>query len=1829
MGEVLPGIAAMGKPKATVLPGIEKLAFIKPGEGSMSGVLQPYQFDEFGFQPKLGQDNYKIRAQAQGWGEQLAKTIGNLVPNIATGILEGIGYLGELFDPAQDYDNGLIRTMQSWRNPFGEVYRENPEEVFDLGDPAWWFNNVGQLTESAAEFALPGAVFGKAFSTVAKGAKALTAGSRFANGIAVGADLAAQGATAATLAYMEGAMSGNQVYKEIYQQQYTQLKNRGVDPLEAEQTARELAAKGAAATVRLNTLINTAMNFVSLEPFFHNGENKIRSWVNTEGKRLQGESIADWKKRIASAAEQNPELKKILAGPSKWMYVPGMISEGVEEVNTQYAEETGREVGGIRAKKNLDTISDYFDKIGNQEGLLNFALGVFGGIAQTAILQSVPVHAIERIGADGKPILKPGSETAFETRRVSARTRDAFQRARYYDSIKEAMVADIDWYSQKSADLEKAVAAGKPLEAQKIRNEMLGAHNLNAVMLGNASNWISEYERIGATDNTKDLGEPIAAQIQELSAQIEQDKKQGADTSQAEAQVEELRKQYDKVKGKTQAMLKGLAYDRNDNEYKKRAQQAAEDVKWMDKTHAELREKYLDETNPHSEEMVNHIFARTVSQHITKRLMDAEEQQLNKDELLMGSINRHTATIEVANLVAKDLNTDIENLKKATDKKEIERLLSKYKVAVNSDADIQSKIKELVDVLSRRKQAHKDVVDQATAQLHRDSGYDAWKENNKGSFDDYLKYIGETSPVDTDFIGRKVELAKTKIEYELGETSLAEVKSKRGRDAFTKAAQKDKSEWTRREEQRRVQATAAVLERKFGKETAAKLTRAKVQSQLDDVKRKIEALKKERNELSKKFTENNTRKEQINAKPFFKSLKDKIVTVAELTKQNAEIDNRLEVIKTTIERLEVQKQQLEDKLQELIQAEEDAKNVTIDELKDEPATNPVVAETPEVTPESAPVVKPVEVDTSAIAATTYAELVDMVSGEVRDMLDNIEMLQKLRMENGERYSYDLAKKGLQDAVNSQLISEDTMHKAIMWQKEYLESTVQKNASVAPVVEETISTDMEKEIEQKARGLESASKGDKGIFWTQFKGVRQDYEKDQEVEIEAVSKHGVKFKGDSKWRNFEPYYYFKNLTKEQEIRDRYEVEAAAAAKATAVDANDLENMSEPMIPVIDGALDMETFAQDQIAEHVTEKTATSSKVNTASIEYREIAPGTEVWDEEGQRMVKMTKYKFLPEYDKLDPNANHNILRPNFVQPGDELEFRVDTEFSGQVNFDQMLVNDEYGKPQKRAESFADHVDVNGKIIMNEEGDGFYNVPIAIYHKRTGEKIGYLPRTDWVTAKYENSVNYRNMRNVLTDAFGNVISSDNVRVQKEKLVAMRRNIAAAFNEGNGQVYSAPVTIVNPGHIFYNTTMNYDSEWMKYKNQQAKNVLPDTSLELVIINNGTAFKGSKVPYDGPANFNETTIRRQFGSSRNQPAVLLPMPNGAKSLSPLETVTLENRAADTFTIARAIEAYVAFHENKATAFHEKLIGKIREVTSQGGTGRPLDITNEKDLELFINQYFTYTQWFKDYHTQADRPAGTNEKKEPRFKLAIGKRTGTGRADIKIGTTFSGVAPMYAKIGDDGSLDTDFEEALIQGLGTHRKAIVFTNGELRGINHPKEFQSITVTKRKDSDGNWVIATKKHANYNEYVKSFTTSHVYGKHRIGSDGKPDPNGRYVYGANPVIEFYHEAIINTPVLKKASAADLAAVLQGEQQVTGDPFLGQEDSVFGELLGADPLMSYTGTIEGAVEASIENLTKLQQSTPADQRNSKSPEQVQAEMHSNGIDQIAPGFNPFLKC
>ena len=212
------------KPKGKVekLPDLSSLSST-PEEG-LSGIRQNYAYDDYNFQPKLNADNDKLRAQAQTGWQQAGRFFGNLLPNIGASMLENVGYLGSLaseWGDDRDYSNWLTDLGHSIRNPFGDIYRENPNNTWDVSDPAWWYNNSEGLVESATGFAIEGAGIAKLFSGAAK---LLRFGSTAKN-LVRGTEALAHLSTSAALAYTEAAQFGATTFQTTYQNQYKKLRD--------------------------------------------------------------------------------------------------------------------------------------------------------------------------------------------------------------------------------------------------------------------------------------------------------------------------------------------------------------------------------------------------------------------------------------------------------------------------------------------------------------------------------------------------------------------------------------------------------------------------------------------------------------------------------------------------------------------------------------------------------------------------------------------------------------------------------------------------------------------------------------------------------------------------------------------------------------------------------------------------------------------------------------------------------------------------------------------------------------------------------------------------------------------------------------------------------------------------------------------------------------------------------------------------------------------------------------------------------------------------------------------------------------------------------------------------------------------------------------------------------------------------------------------------------------------------------------------------------------------------------------------------------------------
>lgn len=404
----------------------EEEPFIFSGEGTSHDYGSDFQeldwseYEDYidqKFIPTGGEEALKKqRAQAQSGWEQAGISLAKLVPNVALSIAENAGYLldveahiNTLTGKGSDYSNWLTEFAKEGKeavtDTFGEVYRENPNEVFDLGDPAWWYQHGSGLLESITAFAATGMGAGAVFSGGAKGmarliARAAKSGGKGMQGLRAAAKAGkvlqggAQIGTAASLAYTEGAMTAADTYKSEYEKNLAFFKERG--EVNAEELARKNAAEAAANVVKFNTVINTMTNLTSAG-MFTRGFNANRNLARSFGKRV-GESRSEWIKRLKSDPVASRNLSKVLGSTGGEM-LQESTEEIVNELSVAFGEEKGRELRGEEREGYLSALAKQFSR---EETALAAILGAVGGAGQKTIMSMTPQAKKDRKAEDDR-----------------------------------------------------------------------------------------------------------------------------------------------------------------------------------------------------------------------------------------------------------------------------------------------------------------------------------------------------------------------------------------------------------------------------------------------------------------------------------------------------------------------------------------------------------------------------------------------------------------------------------------------------------------------------------------------------------------------------------------------------------------------------------------------------------------------------------------------------------------------------------------------------------------------------------------------------------------------------------------------------------------------------------------------------------------------------------------------------------------------------------------------------------------------------------------------------------------------------------------------------------------------------------------------------------------------------------------------------------------------------------------------------------------------------------------------------------------------------------
>jgi hypothetical protein len=754
---------------------------------------------------KFGSDDpfavtQKEEANAESFGKQLAMFTGNTLSNIVTGTIGGVGYLGTLFEDSKgDYSNAITDWADSTRNPFGEIKRENNDTI-DISDSGFWFNSGQSLVESAVQFGLIAETGGLlAGGVTAKLGNLLKLGNTALKGIKTGI----QAMTSMELSYLEGAMSGATVYRDIYKNQYEKLVGKGLSPDEANKIAVKYASEGAANTVKLNTTIGTALNLTGIGSVFNRGENIVEKYFATgAGRRLSTDLTT--KAYVARLASEAPEMLASFAKTNKGKLLLEAGQEGIEEDMTQLAENTGRKQGEeSKSIGYLDSFKDAYNNLNtivNDEGVLNFALGAVGGVAQTVLLDNIiPSQKVNAYDDSGKlkPLLDDKGEVVtkngnpvYEQLRVSPKKRDALDNQRYYSDLKDALVADLTFIDNTQAKIEKS---NDPIEKEELRRQLFHVNALDSIYKGVGSNLVQSYQKILEQDNTTDLseqyikkGKEIQKQMDDITSSVE--KVEDLD-EESKKQLEELKKlsntnQLDitKYTDITPAMQLGLAKVKGDNDFKIRATKAINEINEIDAFHKKNKDKYIlpEETNVNYAEFITKLQADVIGRNRIVQDLENDFLREKADFQLFSSIENYgeiediLSNSELASLLAE--NDNLEKRRNTTNLDEIADIIDTLPNKVYDKEEVDKAINEKITKNNEKI----DVIDK---QIRETEDFKQSKET------DINKYLESRVNKYADFnflMDFKQRLDKFKRGTENIKDKIKDITSNKGRNKFIK-----------------------------------------------------------------------------------------------------------------------------------------------------------------------------------------------------------------------------------------------------------------------------------------------------------------------------------------------------------------------------------------------------------------------------------------------------------------------------------------------------------------------------------------------------------------------------------------------------------------------------------------------------------------------------------------------------------------------------------------------------------------------------------------------------------------------------------------------------------------------------------------------------------------------------------------------------------------------------------------------------------------------------------------------------------------------------------
>lgn len=952
---------------------------------SLQGRQQPYEYDDFSFQPKLGQDNYRLRASNQSGWEQAGLFLGNLIPNIAGTLIEMVGSVGSLvteFGNDRDYSNWMTEFGQSIKNPFGEIYRMNPTQTWDVHDPAWWYGHAQGLIESATAFAGGGIGLAKIFGGAAK-----------MLGLGKAGQVGAQVATAGTLAYAEGALSGARVYEQTYQLQYDKLTQEGIDPVVAASKAKRIASQSAAATVQLNTMFATVLNMTAIAPLFRTNDDIMR-WYHTSGKRQAGERFDDWKERLRATNVADSDIAKLIDTRKNFMYsyLAETGQEGTEELINQWAERRGLERG--KQGKEMESLrellkdtSHFFDDVLNAEGALSFVLGGFGGLSQTVLIDRLPAHKTYQAEDGSLSLNKFDAEVTedgkYKVKYVTSRHKEKVGNRKFFENTKDAILNDIKRIEEIQADIVKAINKKDFIKADQLKFQLFDTAAISSIQLGQADSFMSQYDDIASIDNSTSLHEVLMPQLNELTEQMKTET-DPAVKQQLQAQVQELQKQIDSLTGVTEAMKKGYAKDTKDNEYKRRAQEAKRDIEEYDQLWKDIQKKYNSGEEFHAR-FADYLFGKEIDVRRKDKILNEYEKIIRKNEaerdalltpdqdiLALRTVNELHADQTVRGNLLKDLN-DLNTAVQTSNVEAIKTVAQKYMPNIDSDEDLTKAVKGTIEQLKDRIETIDAEFLDKTQTLELSEGFLKWKEKHSNkSVLDYLKTVYKKDSLDAAIAADLAYWQESKEELRINKLNLAHLRSPKGRREYIRMAKETSNRLAKALRDKIEKDNKAFIEDTTDKHTASDLNQVQRQYFKEQLQKRFQEL---RSELISLRAVLKRKREELR-----KISSDGLISRA----VNFDIIKALKKEIALAERYIKQSQEEIDIIKQRLQALEENPDMSVKEIKDHLPWDKEESKDPEITDELTPLMNTIAKHTSnEMQAAGVLEALNEYEKEIR------------------------------------------------------------------------------------------------------------------------------------------------------------------------------------------------------------------------------------------------------------------------------------------------------------------------------------------------------------------------------------------------------------------------------------------------------------------------------------------------------------------------------------------------------------------------------------------------------------------------------------------------------------------------------------------------------------------------------------------------------------------------------------------------------------------------------------------------------------------------------